>query len=664
MSQSDEARQQTGISAAPTPCLQANGWEQHDTPREVVEDAPWRPELKMIMKLAVPTIVQSAAQQAMLVTDQLFVGHLGTNSLAAAALGNTYSNIMWFFLLGASTALDTIGAQAFGGGQHGALVLVAFTSSVVLSVMSFLLSVALCFGKQVAESPLFGQEEEVAHLVGEYCWGLVPGMWPLVLALVLMKYLQAQNIMMVPAIITVVAFLLNIGFNAALITVLGFKGAPIATSISRFCQFVLLAVAVMLHERRRRQSGPSAVPLLSVTSSDRPDADDAVRNNSHRPDAHTVDGNDSADPEQPLMSSGTNSSQPPGDAWPRGDKGDAEVQLVDLPQQYWSSNGHSPVPDHTTTGGRGPVSGGKPLTWLRMSTWQHLVRETWNQGPLLPSGTWMYFMSQLQASMHLTLLSRYLKLALPGGFMLAFEACSFEVTTAMAGHLGSAVTAAHAALLGVVALTYTALPFAVATATTIRVGNLLGAGLPVLARKSGYLSIAISVSFMTIAAIIILSCRHFLGRAFSSDPEVISTMAMVAPFAALFQVFDGVLGASQGILRGCGRQLHLMVTNLVGFWLLGVLLGYMLTFRVGLGIRGLWIGIASGDTAAASLNMILVLLINWKREAQKAAERVNDMQPTTAAAAPEVNPQDRPDFSHRRRMQVGGRPEHTDTSSI
>lgn len=30
-----------------------------------------------------------------MVTDQVFVGHLGTNALAAAALATTYSNIMW-----------------------------------------------------------------------------------------------------------------------------------------------------------------------------------------------------------------------------------------------------------------------------------------------------------------------------------------------------------------------------------------------------------------------------------------------------------------------------------------------------------------------------------------------------------------------------------------
>lgn len=95
----------------------------------MVEDIRWQPEVRMLIRLAAPTIVQGAptsctsyqnpgkrgfapwtylkaarpgcglcagaAQQAMMVTDQVFVGHLGTNALAAAALATTYSNIMW-----------------------------------------------------------------------------------------------------------------------------------------------------------------------------------------------------------------------------------------------------------------------------------------------------------------------------------------------------------------------------------------------------------------------------------------------------------------------------------------------------------------------------------------------------------------------------------------
>eukprot|EP00955_Chlamydomonas_euryale_P116274 366406-Chlamydomonas_euryale.AAC.37 len=58
-------------------------------------DSTWRDEFWALALLAAPTVVQSGSQQAMLVVDQVFLGHLGTSALAAASLGITYSNIMW-----------------------------------------------------------------------------------------------------------------------------------------------------------------------------------------------------------------------------------------------------------------------------------------------------------------------------------------------------------------------------------------------------------------------------------------------------------------------------------------------------------------------------------------------------------------------------------------
>jgi Na+-driven multidrug efflux pump len=51
--------------------------------------ANWRSELRVIMGLAIPVMTTMATQQGMVVTDQIMVGHLGAEELAAAALGNT-----------------------------------------------------------------------------------------------------------------------------------------------------------------------------------------------------------------------------------------------------------------------------------------------------------------------------------------------------------------------------------------------------------------------------------------------------------------------------------------------------------------------------------------------------------------------------------------------
>ena len=60
--------------------------------------------------------------------------------------------------------------------------------------------------------------------------------------------------------------------------------------------------------------------------------------------------------------------------------------------------------------------------------------------------------------------------------------------------------------------------------------------MPRLARKSGYLSIVMTIACVTPVAIAIFAARNVLGRAFSGDSKVIATMAVIAPYAALLQV--------------------------------------------------------------------------------------------------------------------------------
>jgi MATE family multidrug resistance protein len=70
----------------------------------------------------------------------------------------------------------------------------------------------------------------------------------------------------------------------------------------------------------------------------------------------------------------------------------------------------------------------------------------------------------------------FVKLAAPGAVMLLIEAWSFEITTILAGYLGTVELDAHLTMLQLATLAFLSLPFAVAISSTIRIGNLLGEG--------------------------------------------------------------------------------------------------------------------------------------------------------------------------------------------
>src|SRR5690554_4187792 len=66
----------------------------------------------------------------------MFLGHLGRDALAAAAVGITYYHMVLFFTYGMCTALDTYASQAYGQNDEGASFMacvVAHTTAVVAS---------------------------------------------------------------------------------------------------------------------------------------------------------------------------------------------------------------------------------------------------------------------------------------------------------------------------------------------------------------------------------------------------------------------------------------------------------------------------------------------------------------------------------------------------
>ena len=63
-----------------------------------------------------------------------------------------------------------------------------------------------------------------------------------------------------------------------------------------------------------------------------------------------------------------------------------------------------------------------------------------------------------------------------------------------------------------------------------------------------------------------------------------------------------------------------MVINVLAYWLVGMTLGYYLTFEVGHGPAGMWMGMIAGLTVAAVLLTIRVVITS-RRFIQLAAAR-------------------------------------------
>lgn len=75
-------------------------------------------ELSEIVKLAWPMVLTQLAQVAMMTTDLAFIGHIGPEALAAAALAVTLYLVSFTFGAGLLAPIAPLAAQAYGAGNH------------------------------------------------------------------------------------------------------------------------------------------------------------------------------------------------------------------------------------------------------------------------------------------------------------------------------------------------------------------------------------------------------------------------------------------------------------------------------------------------------------------------------------------------------------------
>jgi Na+-driven multidrug efflux pump len=212
------------------------------------------------------------------------------------------------------------------------------------------------------------------------------------------------------------------------------------------------------------------------------------------------------------------------------------------------------------------------------------------------------------------------KLGWRGAVMVAAEASSFDVTVVFASQLSQVALDAHMAMMNVCALTFMTGPMAFGIAANVRVGNLLGSGDAARAKLAAAVAVAIGVTWMAACAIAIVAGGDTVGEVFvgTGDREVVATVARIAPYAAVFQVADGVLGTANGVLRAAGKQSELAVVNVVALWGGGVTVGALCTFALGAGVVGLWIGLALGVSGGAVWLGRAQALMDWQAEARAA----------------------------------------------
>jgi len=196
-----------------------------------------------------------------------------------------------------------------------------------------------------------------------------------------------------------------------------------------------------------------------------------------------------------------------------------------------------------------------------------------------------------------------LRIGWPIGSSLGIETSLFMLTVIMMGWLGTTELAAHQVAMQCAAFTFM-VPLGVGMATSVRVGQAIGKSDPAAASRAGFTGMGISVTFMTITAILFLLAPRtivslYLDMSEPSNQEVISTAVTLLFLAAIFQIVDGVQVTAMAALRGMKDTYVPMILSIISYWGVGLVSGYVLAFPLGYGEVGLWWGLVLGLATAA-----------------------------------------------------------------
>ena len=191
-----------------------------------------------------------------------------------------------------------------------------------------------------------------------------------------------------------------------------------------------------------------------------------------------------------------------------------------------------------------------------------------------------------------------LRVGLPIAVMIFVEGSLFVGAALFIGRLGPVPAAAHLVAINFAALTFM-VPLGIATAVTVRVGNALGRGEPRAARYAGVSGLAIVLAFASLSSTVMLVFPERIVSLYTDEPAVAVVAVQLLFLAAIFQFSDGIQVGAAGGLRGLKDTTVPMFYSVIAYWLIGMTVGYQLTFTYELGPRGMWIGMIAGLTVGA-----------------------------------------------------------------
>lgn len=196
----------------------------------------------------------------------------------------------------------------------------------------------------------------------------------------------------------------------------------------------------------------------------------------------------------------------------------------------------------------------------------------------------------------------------PISISLFFEIMAFCSVTLFVGKFAEIQTAANNLALNIGSLAFM-IPLSISAAVSVKVGHAFGEKDFSTIRVYSQVSLFASFIFTACLGIIFYLFPHPIMSLYTDDVVVLDWAKKLLFWVACFQLFDGAQVTIAGILRGLSVTRPASVSIFIGYWLIGIPLGYYLAFYQGLEAQGFWIGLA---LSLAIVSAMLAVVLKFK----------------------------------------------------
>lgn len=209
-------------------------------------------------------------------------------------------------------------------------------------------------------------------------------------------------------------------------------------------------------------------------------------------------------------------------------------------------------------------------------------------------------------------------IGLPIGLSAFLEMAVYSIIAFLIARIGVVEVAAHTIAGNLNWLSWV-IPMSIGAAASIRVGYHVGARDLPTARSTGAETYKFALLYALFVSVVFVTLRYQLISVYSTDPAVIEIAAVLLLFIALYQIVDDTQVVCVGALRGYKDTRVPMLLGLIGFWVIGLPIGYALAEGwllpgVAPGVYGYWTGLTLGLTTVAILAGLRLVKVSGDKE--------------------------------------------------